>query len=61
VLGTDLRKAALAALELDPAACREHALRYSWAAATSQFVEGLALARAAGRPSAGSAGVVHGH
>jgi len=61
VLGTDLRKAALAALELDPAACREHALRYSWAAATSQFVEALALARAAGRPSAAPAGVVHGH
>jgi glycosyltransferase involved in cell wall biosynthesis len=38
VLGEDLRAAALAALELDPRACREHALRYTWEAATQQFV-----------------------
>jgi glycosyltransferase involved in cell wall biosynthesis len=38
VLREDLRAAALAALELDPRACREHALRYTWEAATQQFI-----------------------
>lgn len=38
VLSEDLRAAALAALELDPRACREHALRYTWEAATQQFI-----------------------
>jgi glycosyltransferase involved in cell wall biosynthesis len=42
VLDRDLRTAALAALEVDPAACRAHALKYTWAAATRQFVEQLA-------------------
>jgi len=37
-LREDLRAAALAALELDPQACREHALRYTWEAATRQFI-----------------------
>lgn len=42
VLDDDLRAAALAALELDPSACREHALRHSWRAATGQFLASLA-------------------
>ena len=45
VLGEDLRVAALAALELDPRACREHALRYTWEAATAQFLGHLVAAR----------------
>ena len=41
VLSEDLRGAALAALRLDPAACRSHAMEHSWAAATSQFLASL--------------------
>ena len=41
VLGEDLREAALAALQLDRVACREHALRYTWEAATHQFAATL--------------------
>jgi glycosyltransferase involved in cell wall biosynthesis len=44
VLSEDLRSAALAALALDRRACREHALRYTWEAATRQFVAALAPA-----------------
>ena len=36
-LDPDLRRAALAALSLDRAAVRAHALRYSWDEATRQF------------------------
>jgi glycosyltransferase involved in cell wall biosynthesis len=42
VLDDDLQRAAQAALELDPAACRAHALEYSWEACTRQFVAALA-------------------
>ena len=42
VLSEDLRAAALNALHLDRRACREHALRYTWEAATRQFVASLA-------------------
>jgi len=42
VLDEDLERAAMAALELDPAACRAHALGYSWEACTRQFVAALA-------------------
>jgi glycosyltransferase involved in cell wall biosynthesis len=45
VLNEDLQVAALAALHLDRAACRQHALRYTWEAATRQFIATLALAR----------------
>jgi len=41
-LDTDLRAAALAALGTDPATCRAHALDFSWAASTRQFIENLA-------------------
>lgn len=42
ILSEDLRSAALAALQLDPQACRAHALGYSWQACTRQFVSALA-------------------
>jgi glycosyltransferase involved in cell wall biosynthesis len=42
VLDEDLQAAALAALNLDRRACREHALRCTWEAATRQFVAALA-------------------
>jgi glycosyltransferase involved in cell wall biosynthesis len=42
VLDEDLERAAMAALELEPAACRAHALGYSWEACTRQFVAALA-------------------
>ncbi|MBB4265304.1 glycosyltransferase [Roseospira visakhapatnamensis] len=42
VLDDDLRKAALAALALDPAPCRAHALRHDWAAVATLFLEALA-------------------
>ena len=45
ILDEDLGKAALAALELDPADCREEALRRSWPNATRQFFGNLAPAR----------------
>ncbi len=38
VLDTDLRRACLAALELPRAGARAHALRFSWSAATDQFL-----------------------
>lgn len=51
VLHEDLRNAALAALALDRAVVRAHALRFSWSRATSQFLAHLhpngTLARAA--------------
>jgi len=43
VLHENLRTAALAALALDPAACRKHALGYTWQAATRQFLGHLAV------------------
>jgi 1,2-diacylglycerol 3-alpha-glucosyltransferase/glucuronosyltransferase len=42
VLDEDLRSAALQCLSLDPAACRAHALQYSWEACTHQFRSALA-------------------
>jgi glycosyltransferase involved in cell wall biosynthesis len=57
VLDENLQRAAQAALRLDPAACRAHALRYSWQACTSQFVAALAQppSTAAGLESPASA------
>jgi glycosyltransferase involved in cell wall biosynthesis len=49
VLGHDLRAAALAALKLDPQACRDHALRYTWEAATRQFLANLVTTRGGAR------------
>jgi glycosyltransferase involved in cell wall biosynthesis len=42
VLDEDLRAAALAALEIDGAACRQHAARYSWRRTAEIFVANLA-------------------
>jgi len=39
VLDDDLRRAALLALRIDRTACRAHAERFSWRAATAQFVD----------------------
>ncbi|HMN44714.1 MAG TPA: glycosyltransferase family 1 protein [Povalibacter sp.] len=41
VLAEDLGNAALAALMLDPAQCRDYALRHTWGAATRQFLGNL--------------------
>jgi len=41
-LDTDLRAAALAAIDLDPRACRAHALTRTWRRATEQFASHLA-------------------
>jgi len=41
ILDEDLRRAALAALEISREHCREHALRYTWSASTDQFVANL--------------------
>ncbi len=41
VLDEDLRRAALAALEIPRERAREHALRYTWTASADQFVENL--------------------
>jgi glycosyltransferase involved in cell wall biosynthesis len=38
-LSEDLREAALKALALDPACCRQAALRYTWDACTRQFLQ----------------------
>lgn len=55
VLHENLRTAALAALTLDPAACRQHALAHSWEASTRQFLSALvpldASSAAVDRPS----------
>jgi glycosyltransferase involved in cell wall biosynthesis len=48
ILRENLREAALAALQLDPLACRAHALEHSWAASTRQFLGALAPVHPAG-------------
>ncbi|WP_281063177.1 glycosyltransferase family 4 protein [Ancylobacter gelatini] len=50
VLDTDLRAAALAALEIDRADARQFALGYSWRACTQQFLDNIETARQAGLP-----------
>ncbi len=42
VLDTDLRAAALKALEIDPALCRVHAETFSWERVVDEFIEALA-------------------
>lgn len=44
VLDADLRHAALEALKLDGAVCREHALGFSWARSTQNFIDNIRLA-----------------
>jgi len=59
MLDEDLAKASTAALTLNPQDCRKHALRYSWTAATQQFLANLqpigALAGAEYRQDGGAA------
>ncbi|MBI1363969.1 MAG: glycosyltransferase [Proteobacteria bacterium] len=43
VLASNLKAAALQALELDHKACRKHAEQFTWQNATQQFVDNLAL------------------
>jgi glycosyltransferase involved in cell wall biosynthesis len=50
VLSEDLRAAALAALQLDPAQCRAFALAHTWEAATQQFVGNLVAAEVGLKP-----------
>jgi glycosyltransferase involved in cell wall biosynthesis len=45
ILDTDLRKAALGALDLDPAACTAQARRFTWEEASRQFEAHLVPAR----------------
>jgi hypothetical protein len=46
-LDEDLHRAALRALELDPAACREHALKFGWDVNTRQFEGNLVVCQSA--------------
>ena len=41
ILDRDLGKAALQALELDRGRCRQEALKYTWQAASRQFIDNL--------------------
>jgi len=53
VLDADLGKAARAALELDPARCRAHALKYSWANCAREFIDNVVCVKnGGGAPSA---------
>ncbi|WP_305825929.1 glycosyltransferase family 4 protein [Ancylobacter radicis] len=45
VLDPDLRRAALAALDIDRGAARSYALRYSWRACTEQFLGNIRMAQ----------------
>ena len=51
VLDTDLRAAALKALELDREAARAHALRFSWENSARQFVDNVLAAHHLGLPA----------
>ena len=45
-LSEDLREAAMQALTMDRAACREYAAGFSWQASTRQFIDNIKTARA---------------
>lgn len=47
VIGEDLRASALAALAMDRAACRAHALNFTWQAVADQFLANIVEARSA--------------
>lgn len=49
VLDHDLRRAALAALEIDPARCRAHAERFTWERSAAQFFGNIRRAHEARR------------
>jgi glycosyltransferase involved in cell wall biosynthesis len=46
VVAENLREAALAALEIDRAAARERAMRYTWTACAEMFIDNIRAARA---------------
>jgi glycosyltransferase involved in cell wall biosynthesis len=54
VLDTDLRRAALAALQLDRAKCRHYAERFPWEKSARMFVDHLVPAAAAAWPATSS-------
>lgn len=55
VLDEKLQKAAVEALQLNPAQCRAYALEHTWDAATQQFLTNLAFRQASAHaPAAGS-------
>jgi glycosyltransferase involved in cell wall biosynthesis len=58
VLGEDLRQACIGALAISRAACRGHALRYSWHRSASQFLANLQPIPAGAREVAVRAGDV---
>ena len=41
ILDTDLAAAAVKARDIDPVACRDHALKFSWDAVVSEFLDYL--------------------
>ncbi|HAJ20931.1 MAG TPA: alpha-mannosyltransferase, partial [Rhodospirillaceae bacterium] len=41
VLDEDLQRAAMRALDIDPALCRRHAEKFSWEACSLQFLQNL--------------------
>jgi len=45
----NLRRAALACLELDGVKCREFALRFSWRNAAEEFLQNMVPARGSGK------------
>jgi len=51
VLGSDLKGAALRALDLDRGAARAHALRFSWENSARQFIENVLAAHNLGLPA----------
>ena len=51
VLDRDLRRAALAALDLPRTAAREFALRFTWAASAQQFRDNILIANGPGTPT----------
>lgn len=56
-LDTDLHRAALRALEIDPAACRQHALRFGWDVSTREFEGNLVPCRSGAEASSAAAAV----
>jgi glycosyltransferase involved in cell wall biosynthesis len=54
-LDTDLGRAAVRALELDPKTCREHALKFGWDVSTREFEGNLVLCQMIGAEESGAA------
>jgi glycosyltransferase involved in cell wall biosynthesis len=54
-LDTDLHRAALRALDLDPEDCRQHALRFGWDVSTRELERNLVLCRSGAETSSAAA------